>query len=112
MIRVSWICGVTLLALSGCATEEAPVETTTSAVTRLPASENSFTTFETLQVRPLAIAGNMLFAANTPDNRLEMFRINGAGKLSAAGSVGVGLEPIAVAARNDNEIWVVNHLSD
>ena len=28
------------------------------------------------------------------------------------GSVVVGLEPVAVAVRNDNEVWVVNHLSD
>ena len=27
-------------------------------------------------------------------------------------SIPVGLEPVAVAARNDDEIWVVNHLSD
>src|SRR5205807_10037130 len=24
----------------------------------------------------------------------------------------VGMEPVAVAARNNNEVWVVNHLSD
>ena len=23
-----------------------------------------------------------------------------------------GMEPVSVAARNDNEVWVVNHLSD
>ena len=28
------------------------------------------------------------------------------------GSVPVGLEPVAVAARTDGEVWVVNHLSD
>src|SRR4029079_4784138 len=27
-------------------------------------------------------------------------------------SIPVGLEPVAVAARNDDEVWVVNHLSD
>ncbi len=112
MNRVRWLCGV-VLALSACTAEETPVETNTAAVTRLPASEDAFTTFETLQVRPLALApsGKMLFAANTPDNRLEMFRVDH-GKISPAGSIGVGLEPIAVAARSENEIWVVNHLSD
>ena len=29
-----------------------------------------------------------------------------------AASVPVGLEPVAVAARTDGEVWVVNHLSD
>src|SRR5215471_2241889 len=39
----------------------------------------SFTLFESGQVRPLALSpdGRHLFATNTPDNRLEMFRIEG-----------------------------------
>jgi sugar lactone lactonase YvrE len=73
----------------------------------------SFTTFETGQVRPLAMSpdGTRLFAANTPDNRLEIFAVS-TGGLTHLGSVPVGLEPLAVAARNDTEVWVVNHLSD
>jgi DNA-binding beta-propeller fold protein YncE len=64
-------------------------------------------------VRPIALSpsGKLLFAVNTPDNRLEVFRVN-KGKLSSMGSVAVGLEPVAVAARSDSEVWVVNHLSD
>ncbi len=74
---------------------------------------SSFTEFETGQVRPLAQSpdGSRLFAINTPDNRLEIFDI-GAGALTKVGSVPVGLEPIAVAARTNGEVWVVNHLSD
>src|SRR5262245_7674349 len=73
----------------------------------------AFTTFETGQVRPLALSpdGARLFAINTPDNRLEIFAVSGAG-LTHTGSVPVGLEPIAVAARSNSEVWVVNHLSD
>jgi DNA-binding beta-propeller fold protein YncE len=72
-----------------------------------------FTLFESGQVRPLALSpsGKLLFAANTPDDRLEVFRIGNNG-LEHLASIPVGLEPVAVAARNDNEIWVVNHLSD
>src|SRR5258706_16239863 len=74
---------------------------------------SSFTTFETGQVRPLAQSpdGTRLFAVNTPDNRLEIFDV-GSGTLTHVGSVPVGLEPIAVAARSNTEVWVVNHLSD
>src|SRR5262249_47005964 len=36
----------------------------------------------------------------------------GAGGLTLAGEVPVGLEPVAVAARSNTEVWVVNHLSD
>ncbi|GMQ88403.1 MAG: hypothetical protein BMS9Abin08_1646 [Gammaproteobacteria bacterium] len=73
----------------------------------------SFVAFESGQVRPLAISpdGNRLFAVNTPDNRLEIFTITAAG-LTLIDSVPVGMEPVAVAARNNNEVWVVNHLSD
>ena len=72
-----------------------------------------FTLFESGQVRPLALSpsGKLLFAANTPDDRLEVFRVGSHG-LEPLASIPVGLEPVAVAARSDDEIWVVNHLSD
>src|SRR5688500_8737955 len=76
-------------------------------------AQPSFTTFETGQVRPLALSpnGTRLFALNTPDNRLEIFTV-GSGGIAWRASVPVGLEPIALAARSDSEVWVVNHLSD
>src|SRR5262245_57284019 len=79
----------------------------------LPVTARAFTTFETGQVRPLALSpdGSRLFAVNTPDNRLEIFAASDAG-LTHTGSVPVGLEPLAVAARSNTEVWVVNHLSD
>src|SRR5438874_6333792 len=82
-------------------------------VRQVPKSDNPYTLFESLQVRPLALSpdGQLLFATNTPDNRLEIFRVNRRG-LEPLGSVEVGLEPVAVAARSDDEVWVVNHLSD
>ncbi|HEX3478227.1 MAG TPA: hypothetical protein VHT91_24570, partial [Kofleriaceae bacterium] len=74
---------------------------------------SSFALFESGQVRPLAISPDRqhLFAVNTPDNRLEMFRIE-RHRLVHTGSIPVGLEPVAVAARSEREVWVVNHLSD
>lgn len=74
----------------------------------------SFVAFESAPVRPLALspAADRLFVANTPDNRLEIFDIDPTGTLSRAGSVEVGLEPVAVAVRTPTEVWVVNHLSD
>ena len=47
----------------------------------------SFVEFESGQVRPLAVSpdGTKLFAVNTPDNRLEIFNIDGSGNLTAAG---------------------------
>jgi DNA-binding beta-propeller fold protein YncE len=76
-------------------------------------SAAEFVAFESGQVRPLAISpdGNRLFAVNTPDNRLEIYNLTATG-IVHAGSVPVGMEPVAVAARSNNEIWVTNHLSD
>jgi YVTN family beta-propeller protein len=78
------------------------------------AAAPNFIEFESGLVRPLAMSpnGNLLFAVNTPNNRLEVYSIDGAGGLTAAGTVAVGMEPVAVAARSDSEVWVVNHLSD
>src|SRR5579863_1839080 len=71
----------------------------------------SFTTFESGQVRPLALSPDkhLLFAVNTPDGRLEVFGVDGQG-LTHRGSIPVGLEPVAVSARSEDEVWVVNHL--
>ncbi|HZP27332.1 MAG TPA: hypothetical protein VFC99_00135, partial [Acidimicrobiia bacterium] len=73
----------------------------------------SFIEFESGLVRPLALTpdGSRLLAVNTPDARLQVFAVSGAG-LSPLWSVPVGMEPVAVAARSNGEAWVVNHLSD
>src|SRR5262245_16749841 len=78
-----------------------------------PSGAAPFTLFESGQVRPLAMTpdGKLLLVTNTPDNRLEVFRILKSG-LQHRASIPVGLEPVAVAARSDDEVWVVNHLSD
>ena len=73
----------------------------------------SFMQFESGPVRPMAISPDRsrLFVANTPNNTLDVFNLSGAAPQLVA-RVPVGLEPVAVAARNGNEVWVVNHLSD
>jgi YVTN family beta-propeller protein len=76
-------------------------------------AQTSFVEFESGQVRPLALSpdGTRLFAVNTPDNRLEVFGVAG-GVLTHLDSIPVGMEPVAVAARSNTQVWVVNHLSD
>ena len=75
----------------------------------------SFLNFESGHVRPLALSPSkeLLFAVNTPDNRLEIFRVaTGLGGevagLDREGEVVVGLEPVAVAVRSESEVYVVN----
>jgi cytochrome c peroxidase len=76
-------------------------------------AQPSFLEFESGPVRPIALSpdGTKLLACNVPDNRLEIFGVSGAG-LAHQASVPVGMEPVAVALRNNSEAWVVNHLSD
>lgn len=80
-----------------------------------------YTLFESGQVRPIALSANgkTLFVLNTPDSRLEIFKVQARQKnkksrfnLKPIASVVVGLEPVALAVRSNNEVWVVNHLSD
>src|SRR5262245_61043913 len=84
-----------------------------TATTSSSSTGPSFTEFESGQARPLAISSdrNKLFAVDTPNNTLEVFDITYEG-LSLCARVPVGLEPVAVATRNNNEVWVVNQLSD
>lgn len=76
-------------------------------------AQTDFITFESGPVRPMALSpdGTRLYVVNTPDARLEIFAV-GAGGIAHRASVPVGLEPVAVATRGNNEVWVVNHLSD
>jgi len=76
-------------------------------------ADSSYMLFESGQVRPLALSLDKrhLYALNTPDSRLEIFRVTARGLLPAA-SIMVGLEPVALAENENHEVWVVNHLSD
>jgi DNA-binding beta-propeller fold protein YncE len=81
--------------------------------TAASAAAPSFMAFESGHVRPLALSpdGTRLFVANTPNGTLDIFNVSDTG-LAMFARVPVGLEPVAVAARSDTEVWVVNHLSD
>jgi DNA-binding beta-propeller fold protein YncE len=76
-------------------------------------AQPSYLAFESGPVRPIALTpnGTRLLVCNIPDNQLEIFAVSADG-LTHLASVPVGMEPVSVAARNDNEAWVVNHLSD
>ena len=105
--------GVLLALLSLTALTVGSLVTVGRASSKSPSSSPSFVTFESSQVRPLAMSpdGTRLFAVNTPDGSLEIFQIGPSG-LTHTGSVPVGMEPVAVAARSNTEVWVVNLLSD
>jgi 6-phosphogluconolactonase (cycloisomerase 2 family) len=109
VVRGILVAGGALLCAASCQSSQ-PIErqAAPAAVT-----SPSFLEFESGQVRPIALSpdGTRLFAVNTPNGSLEIFQVTDAG-LAFAARVPVGMEPVAVAARDNNEVWVVNHLSD
>lgn len=75
----------------------------------------NFVHFESPHVHPIEFmpGGHRVVAVNTAAGRLEVFEVLPAHPfLHRIGSVAVGVEPVSVRARDANEVWVVNHVSD
>src|SRR5689334_7344867 len=91
-----WLCGVALAV-------------TTHAVRAQP-----FVNFEGKQTSPVRLSpdGSRLFAVNTPDNRLSVFDVSNPQNPILIAEIPVGVEPVSVNPRNNDEVWVVNEVSD
>ena len=74
----------------------------------------TFPNFESPQTHPIAVSpdATRLVAVNTPDNRLAVFSLLGPQRPVLVREIPVGLEPTSVRFRDNNEVWVVDHLSD
>ena len=70
--------------------------------------------FEGKQTRPICLSpdGTRLFAVNTPDARLSVFDMSHPLNPFLIAEIPVGVEPVSVNARDNNEVWVVNEVSD
>jgi len=77
------------------------------------AAQSPFVNWEHPQVHPLDLSpdGTRLAVANTADGALEVFDVTGAAVVLAT-SVPVGVDPVSVRWRTNDEVWVVNHVSD
>jgi YVTN family beta-propeller protein len=77
------------------------------------AAQSTFVNWEDPHVHPLDMTpdGTRLLAVNTADDRLEVFDVTGAG-LVLLYEVPVGVDPVSVRARSNDEAWVVNVISD
>lgn len=78
-------------------------------------AQNQVANWESAQVHPIELTadGTRLCVVNTIDQRLEVFDVAVAGGTPQwLRSIAVGSEPVSVRARSNNEVWVVNHLSD
>lgn len=79
-----------------------------------PKKPSDFYAFESDPVRPIALTpdNKRLLITNIPQGSLEVFLLNDQGEPTHEQTIPVGMEPVAVAARTETEIWVVNQLSD
>lgn len=74
---------------------------------------SSYVNFEARQTNPIRLSpdGKWLFAVNSADARLSVFNATQTPPLLAK-EIPVGIEPVSVNPRTNDEVWVVNELSD
>jgi DNA-binding beta-propeller fold protein YncE len=76
----------------------------------------TFTHAEARHTHSLALTpdGSRLLAVHSAEARLSVFAVGDAGNVEPVlvAEIPVGLEPVAVRARTNDEVWVVNELSD
>jgi DNA-binding beta-propeller fold protein YncE len=73
----------------------------------------AYTNFEGAQTNPIRLnaSGTRLFAVNTADARLSVFDLREPTAPRLLAEIPVGLEPVSVNPRSDDEAWVVNQIS-
>jgi YVTN family beta-propeller protein len=73
-----------------------------------------FANFEAAQTNPLRLSAdeNTLFAANTPNNTLSVFDVRRADRPNLVNEIPVGVGPVSVNPRTQDEVWVVNQVSN
>ncbi|HWN95159.1 MAG TPA: YncE family protein [Methylomirabilota bacterium] len=83
-----------------------------SAIT--DASGQTYSNFEGKQTNPIRVSadGTRLFAVNTADARLSVFDLTDPASPRRIAEIPVGLEPVSVNPRSNDEVWVVNEVSD
>jgi YVTN family beta-propeller protein len=74
----------------------------------------AFANFEEAQTNPIRLSadGTRLFAVNTPNASLSVFDVTTPGTPSLLAQIPVGLGPVSVNPRTDDEAWVVNQVSN
>src|ERR1035438_6195007 len=73
-----------------------------------------FANFEEAQTNPVRLSadGTLLFAVNTPNASLSVFDVTTPASPSLLAQIPVGLGPVSVNPRTDDEVWVVNQVSN
>jgi len=75
---------------------------------------NAYVNFEGSQTNPVRLSpdGTRLFAVNTPDARVSVLDVSQPGHPVLIAEIPVGIEPVSVNPRTNDEVWVVNQESD
>ena len=78
------------------------------------AQASAFANFEGAQTNPIRISadGTRLFAVNTPNQTLSVFDLTAPASPRLIAEIPVGVEPVSVNPRSDDEAWVVNQVSN
>jgi YVTN family beta-propeller protein len=82
--------------------------------TRAQAPPPTYANFEAAQTNPIRLSadGTRLFAVNTPNNSLSVFDVTQPASPVPLAEIPVGLGPVSVNPRTDDEVWVVNQVSN
>src|SRR5882672_5584180 len=74
----------------------------------------AYVNFEGAQTSPIRLSpdGTRLFAVNTADARLSVFDVTTPSSPRLIAEIPVGIEPVSVNPRTNDEAWVVNQESD
>jgi DNA-binding beta-propeller fold protein YncE len=73
----------------------------------------TYVNFEGKQTNPIRLSadGTRLFDVNTPDARVSIFDLTDPAVPALIAEVPVGIEPVSVNPRSNDEVWVVNEVS-
>src|SRR5258708_85274 len=85
-----------------------------TATSRAQVPLSAYVNFEGAQTSPIRLSpdGTRLFAVNTADARLSVFDVTTPSIPKLIAEIPVGIEPVSVNPRTNDEAWVVNQESD
>ncbi|MBL8899311.1 MAG: beta-propeller fold lactonase family protein [Planctomycetes bacterium] len=103
-----------LSSLSRCASRVLLPSSAVAVLALAAGAQSSFVPFESPQSHPLDISpdGERLAVVHSEDQRVAIYSLRDPAAPVLLREISVGLEPVAARFRTDDELWVVNWLSD
>ncbi len=100
--------------LFGAALVALVVTLSTRLATHAQAPQPAYANFEAAQTNPIRLSadGKRLFAVNTANASLSVFDVSAAASPKLIAEIPVGIGPVSVNPRSDDEVWVANQVSN